>query len=326
MKICFVDKTEFSYSFKDLNSSKLRGAEAIIINLSKEVSNLGHEVFVFNNCDYEYESKKYSWLNINRLNNLFEFDVVIANGDCNFFNFASAKKNILISHSNQPLEQFLRKRQLYSYIKFRPIVWMTSKYQIKKRSPLIKIFGHMHIPWSVDNIFMNTEISNDIKSDQAIFTSRPDRNLKSLIDIWSNLIHPNIKEKKLIIYGYNKQINHSNIINKNFVPQNDLMNDIKISRVYVIPGHKAETFCLAAEEAKELCIPIVTLGIGCLAERVHHGETGFIAKNKKEFSDYTIQLFNDDKLWMNLRKNLIKIRGENNWFKIANTFISQIYE
>ena len=52
MKICFIDKTEFLYSFKDINSNKLRGAESIIINLSKEVSNLGHEVIVFNNCDF----------------------------------------------------------------------------------------------------------------------------------------------------------------------------------------------------------------------------------------------------------------------------------
>ena len=326
MKICFIDKTEFSYSFKDLNSSKLRGAESIIINLSKEVSNLGHEVSVFNKCDYEYNSKEYSWFNINRLNKSFKFDVVIANGDCNFFNLASADKNILISHSNQPLEQFLRKRQLFSYLKFRPKIWMTSKYQIKKRSPLIKIFGQLYIPWSVDNIFVNTEISKDTISDQAIFTSRPDRNLKSLIEIWSKLIHPKIKEKRLVIYGYGEKINHSNIINKDFVDQNELMDDIKNSRLYLIPGHKAETFCLAAEEAKELCIPIVTLGIGCLAERVNHGKTGFIAKNKKEFGDYTIQLFNDDKLWANLRNNLIKIRGENNWLKIANTFISQIYE
>ena len=326
MKICFIDKTEFSYSFKDINSSKLRGAESIIINLSKEVSNLGHEVIVFNNCDYEYKSKNYTWLNIDKIDKSFKFDVVVSNSDCNFFNLVNSKNNILISHSNQPLEQFLRKRQLISYLKFKPKIWMTSKYQIQKRSQLIKLFGHLFIPWSVDKIFLESKIDNSIKSDQAIFTSRPDRNLNTLLDIWGNLINPKLKRKKLIIYGHSEKINHSNIINKGFVAQNDLVNDLKSSKLFLIPGHKAETFCLAAEEAKELCIPIVTLGIGCLSERVMHGKTGFIAKNKSEFSDYTIQLFNDDRLWMNLRNNLIRIRGENNWIKIANTFISQIYE
>jgi glycosyltransferase involved in cell wall biosynthesis len=75
------------------------------------------------------------------------------------------------------------------------------------------------------------------------------------------------------------------------------------------PGHKGEVFCLAAEEARELCIPIVTLGIGSLRERVEHGVTGFIAKNANEFIDYTIKILNDDNLYLNLKKNLIKKRN-----------------
>ena len=31
------------------------------------------------------------------------------------------------------------------------------------------------------------------------------------------------------------------------------------SRLFITPGHKTEVFCLAAEEARELCIPIVPL-------------------------------------------------------------------
>ena len=51
----------------------------------------------------------------------------------------------------------------------------------------------------------------------------------------------------------------------------------------ILPGHKAELFCLSALEASELCIPIVTMGIGSLAERVEHGVTGLIAKNERNF-------------------------------------------
>ena len=63
----------------------------------------------------------------------------------------------------------------------------------------------------------------------------------------------------------------------------------------MIPGHKAELFCLAAEEARELCLPIVTLGIGSLAESVEHKQTGFIAQNEDEFAFYTLELFNNNK-------------------------------
>ena len=49
----------------------------------------------------------------------------------------------------------------------------------------------------------------------------------------------------------------------------------------LVPGHKGEVFCLAAEEARELCIPIVTLGYGSLYERVIHNKTGFLAKKHR---------------------------------------------
>ena len=87
---------------------------------------------------------------------------------------------------------------------------------------------------------------------------------------------------------------------------------------------KAELFCLAAEEAKELCLPIVTLGIGCLEERVEDGKTGFVARSVKEFSDYTIELFKNDDLWNEMRKYLISIRGKKNWINVAKDLINQL--
>ncbi len=50
MKICFLDKTNFEYNSNDLNSYKLRGAETLLINLANELSILGHDILVINNC------------------------------------------------------------------------------------------------------------------------------------------------------------------------------------------------------------------------------------------------------------------------------------
>ena len=71
-------------------------------------------------------------------------------------------------------------------------------------------------------------------------------------------------------------------------------------------------------------MPIVTLGIGCLKERVEHGVTGYIAKNKEEFARYTLKLFNDDIKWNLFRNNLIKKRSLRTWDKVAEDLISQI--
>ena len=55
---------------------------------------------------------------------------------------------------------------------------------------------------------------------------------------------------------------------------------------------------MAAEEARELCLPIITLGLGSLSEiGVHHGKTGFVAKNINEFAKYTLEIFSNKSLW-----------------------------
>ena len=91
----------------------------------------------------------------------------------------------------------------------------------------------------------------------------------------------------------------------------------------IIPGHKAELYCLAAEEAKELCVPIVTLGIGSLAERVEHEKSGLIAKNDLQFSEYIFELFNNNDRWKSFRNNLVLQRGKNTWKKVAEELVSQ---
>ena len=108
--------------------------------------------------------------------------------------------------------------------------------------------------------------------------------------------------------------------------QSDLIKDLLKSRLVLLPGHKAELFCLAAEEARELCIPIVTLGIGSLSERVEHGKTGLIANNNKQFGDYTLELFKNDELWTSIKNNLKEIRGSKNWLKCTKSFLKAVNE
>ena len=104
----------------------------------------------------------------------------------------------------------------------------------------------------------------------------------------------------------------------------DLINDLLKSKVFLIPGHKAELFCLAAAEAQELCIPIVTLGIGSLYERVEHNINGFIANNHNEFADFTIQLLRDHSLWTRLHNNMLLKRGQKNWVNCTKDFVNKL--
>ena len=324
MKICFLDNVNFSYTSKDLYSNKIRGAESVLINLAIELNKKGHDVTVFNNCSKNEVINNINWVNLKECNKSKIYDLAISNNDIRLFDNIKSQKKIAFSHSLQHIEKFIRKDQLFSYFKHKPKIVILSKYHNDNRNFLLKMFGTIRINWSVDQIFIESNLNNNIESDLAIFTSRADRNLDVLVNIWKNYIYPQNNKLKLLITP-NEKINENNgIIHRSFGSQNDLINDLLRAKILLVPGHKGELYCLAAEEARELCIPIVTLGIGSLSERVNHGETGFIAKNQAEFAKYTLDLFNNKSLWLKFRNNLLKLRGSNSWEKVANKFLANI--
>lgn len=326
MKICFLENTKFEYSFKDVHSSKLRGAENILINLSVNLAEMGHEIVVYNNCNIDTHNDNSNWYNINHIDNTHSlvFDVAISNGDTRLLNKVSAKKNIVFSYSLQSIEKFIRKRQLISYLKNRPTYFLIGDYHINNRSKLISLFGINTLNLAIDDMFHKTMVLDEIKENNAIFTSRGDRNLELLINIWNQNIYPKFNDAKLFVTPYKNIKEENNIFIRKMSTRSQLIKDLLKSKVFLVPGHKAELFCLAAAEAQELCIPIVTLGIGSLYERVEHNINGFIAKNNKEFAEYTIQLFKDPTLWLRLHRNMKAKRGQKNWINSTSDLIDKI--
>ena len=324
MKICFLDKTSFKYNINDINSYKLRGAETVLINLAKSLNKFGHSVSVINNCPKNEKIKGIDWININSISDKPTFDVAISNNDCKLFDYINSNRNILLSHSIQNLEKFIRKKQFFSYFKYKPKVALLGNYHLSKRSYLTRIYGYFMLPYGLDEIFLKTDLNKNEKIDKnlAIFTSRSDRNLNLLIEIWSNYILSKYNNAKLLITPINsKNFEKFNIFNRTLGERNIMINDLLKARMLLVPGHKSELFCLAAEEARELCLPIVTMGIGSLSERVEHGKTGFIAKTKNEFAEYSIKLFKDDNLWNELRSNLFTLRSSKTWENCAKILI-----
>ena len=324
MKICFVDNTNFQYDFYSIYSQDLRGAETVLINLSLALSVIGHKVTIINNCPKPSIINGVRWININSNFEIENFDLVISNGDCNLFRFANSNNNVLFSYSLQTIEKFIRKKQLISYLKYKPKICFLSNYHKNNRSKLLYFFGEINLRLSVDKIFLDTNVSDNIDNNLAIFTSRPDRNLKMLTDIWTKLIIPNNNKLRLLVTDNSHDYSDKSIIKRKLGDQRELVKDLQSARMMLIPGHKAELYCLAAEEARELCIPIVTLGIGCLAERVDHEITGFVANNQNDFANYTLNLFNNDNLWKKIRINLMKRKNSTTWKIVAKELVKQI--
>ena len=324
MKICFLDNSRVPYTTNDLNSKDIRGAENVVIHLSNELTKLDNKVVVFNNSLENKTINDVKWSNLNNVNRNITYDLAFTNNDMKLFDKIIANKYVAFSHSIQTIEKFIRKGQLISYLKYKPKIILGGKYHSNKRNYLLKMFGSINLQWAVDPLFLETNLDEGIIENRAIFTSRRDRNLDMLIDIWKKKIFTQNKSIKLYTTPSNLIDNNYNIFTRNFNDKQSMVKDLLKSKVLLVPGHKGEIFCIAAEEARELCIPIVTLGIGSLSERVEHGITGFVAKNYEEFADYTLKIFNDENLWKDLRNNLIKLRGTKKWDKVAFNLLSQI--
>ncbi len=324
MKICFLDNSAIPYTANDLNSNIIRGGENVIIHLSNELAKLNNYVEVFNNNSDCQIIDNVKWSNINNANKENLFDYAFTNNDMRLFDKISAKNYIAFSHSIQSIEKFIRKGQLLSFLKYKPKVILLGKYHDNNRNFLLKIFGSINLQWAVDPLFLETEIIESNVENRAIFTSRRDRNLDILIDIWKKKIFPKNKFVKLFTTPSELIDNDFNIYCRKFENKTSMVKDMLKSKVLLVPGHKGELFCIAAEEARELCIPIITLGIGSLSERVEHGVTGFIAKNNDEFANFTLNIFDNYDLWKELRNNLLKLRGSKKWQNVATNLLKQL--
>ena len=324
MKICFLDSSIIPYTSNDLNSKNIRGGENAIIHLSNEISKLGNNIEVYNSFKDICVINGVKWSNISHANKNLTYDIAFTNNDIKLFDKIIAKKYVAFSHSIQSIEKFIRKGQLFSYLKYKPKIVLLGKYHSENRNYLLKLFGTINLEWAVDPLFLETKLDENIIENRAIFTSRRDRNLDLLIKLWIKDIFP--KNKSIKLYSTPSELikNDYNIFARNFEDKTTMVKDLLKSKVLLVPGHKGELYCIAAEEARELCIPIITLGIGSLSERVEHGITGFVAKNYEEFAYYTLEIFKDINLWKSLRNNLIKLRGSKKWDIVAVNLLNQI--
>ena len=321
MKICFVDTTKLEYTHNDLNDKKIRGSESSIINLSKLLSKIGHSVSVFNHSKVEIIENMYSWQNISRIgNHKHDFDVVISNNDSEILSKFSCKKKYVLSHSILNFEKAIRKKQFFSYFVNKPRYLLLGNYHKKKMSKIFSIYGSHIINYGVDEIFENQVIPENFDKNLSFFTSRQDRNLDLLIEVWKNGVYKKRKKSKLYITPISSNLTQFNIFNREMLNKKKFINDIIKSRMIILPGHKAELCCLAAMEASELCIPIVTMGIGSLSERVEHCVTGLVSKNERTFVENILELYKNDILWNKIKYNLKLRRGSNSWDKVATDF------
>jgi len=317
---------EYSKNFNgnDLNSEKIAGSEKTLINISNEIAkNKNIKVKVFNNAKDQININDVEWCNIKNILNFKKPDFLISMSDINLFPNYKCKK-YLWSHSVQTIEKFIRKGQLIPFLKHKPKIILEGDYHYKNRSWMTSCFGKDILKISADDDFINTTIDvHNIPKNNVIFNTRPDRNLKVVLEAWKT-IKKKVNNAILYInppYELTKEEINLDIRIRHKGSKFDLIEDLKNSKLMLNPGHKGEVFCLVAEEARTMCLPIVTMGIGSLHERVIDNVTGYICSDLDQLISKSVSILKDDKLYLTLKSNLYEKRKTRTYKEVVNDFL-----
>lgn len=324
--IVLLDDT-FGYSGDTLRTKPLGGLQAATVMLAEAFARRGHQVTVSNRITVERVDAGVTYLPLEQAQGL-SFDVAIADCAPKFFNLVKAKSKILWLHGTAGyLRKFRHYRRLLMHW---PHAVVTGDYHHSTWNKFYPVKSLTVIPHGIEHPFLSAAERLPPKP-RAIFTSNPRRGLEWLLGVWRDEIFPKIPNATLELFSGSSTyagIDDANIrralataaafqpygvILRDPVSRWQLAKEFETARVMLYPGDKGETFCFAAAEAQASGVPLVTAGIGCLAERVIDGETGFVAPTPATFGQKAVQLLMDDRLWQTHHRACLQHQRQGTW-------------
>jgi glycosyltransferase involved in cell wall biosynthesis len=161
-----------------------------------------------------------------------------------------------------------------------------------------------------------------------------------LLSVWGTYVVPHVPDAELHVfsgaatYGATgdakaaamaavldkaKAMADQGVVLRNPVGKADLVAELETARVMVYRGDANETFCMAVAEAQALGIPAVVQPFGSMAERVHHGVTGYVEADDAAFGAAAVRLLADDSHWLAMHKHTLA-QGQRDWDAVAADF------
>ncbi|NKB21833.1 MAG: glycosyltransferase [Alphaproteobacteria bacterium] len=326
-----------------LERGPLGGAETAFISLATALAKRGHKVSVRNKCSALVEIDGVCWAPLEE--GVPETcDLYIANRSDKLLLLARyARQSVFWIHN--PAQYLLKFRYLSKLWRRRPPIIFSGIYHANSYPNWAPDGGREIIPYGISEEFRSVEPQKNVPPPRAIFTSSPQRGLSWLLDVWRERIHRNLPTAELHVYSgaatYGSHgasraaqiqpilekasaLQSSNVFLHEPVPKRELVDVLSQSRLLLYQGDPEETFCLAVGEAQAAGIPAVVQDIGCVAERIEHGLTGYVENNDSDFADAALTLLQDDTLWQKQNVAALKTQRQWSWDDAAASFESLI--
>ena len=304
-----------------LAAGPLGGAETAFVSLAEAVAARGHRVLVRTNCGRRARHAGVDWAPL--ADGLPErCDLYIANrGDKLLALMPQARRTVFWIHN--PARYLLKWRYLGKLWRRRPAIVFSGRFHAASYPRWAPCGARVTIPYGISEVFRrapppSAPASAASAAPRAVFTSSPLRSLDWLLGLWCERIRPRAPQAELHLfssaatYGAHgvartepiqavlaraAALADCGVVVRGPVAKEALARELALARVLLYRGDEGETFCLAVGEAQAAGVPCVVQDVGCVAERVIDGETGFVAAADAGFAEAALLLLGDDALW-----------------------------
>lgn len=342
LKIAFIYSKRFSFYPPDYLGRGLGGTESTFVLLARALAKLGHHIEVYNCCFKDGVYDGVSWKSLWSIDQNKKIDVVISLRLLETFKeykFNSPIRAVWIhDEALQGASQLDENGDVNMWIS----VSVTQK-EFIERKEVIRPEN-----WFVTRNAFDEEIYTDslrkIKKvkNQVIYCSVPDRGLKSLFEMWSE-IKERIPDAKLVVTGsfalWGVSDEENNRIFKEIYDKVFKLKDVTIfqrlskyelskfqaeSEVMLYPTDFNEMFCISALECFAAGTPIISSRKAAMIERVKDGENGFLIDlpykspaYKKEFIDKACYFLENQSTKNVFSQNALKVSNKMNFEQLA---------
>jgi glycosyltransferase involved in cell wall biosynthesis len=319
LKVSFLHDHPEAYSSHSLRSKPLGGTQNTVVQLAEALAARGHRVTVFNNIAKAADEYGVSWRPLADAPSA-AVDCAVAVASPHTLSLAKAARKILWLHNPTDMWRQFRRGNLWPLFRHRPHLILLGAHHDANVPRWLPFRSRRIIGHGIEADLIRAEPAASPPAPRAIFTSQPYRGLRWLIGLWPE-VRRQVEGAELHVFAPKETQSQANralppeagIVIRGSVSRAELGRELREARVQLIPGHHHETFCLAAAEAIAGGVPVVTLGLGALKERVESGVTGLIAPSRDAFIAETARLLRDDDLWNRLHLSCLESAKGRTW-------------
>lgn len=330
MAVILMADDGIAFDGDSLTVGPLGGAETAFISLAEGFAARGHDVTIHNRCGAPMTRNGVDWKPIEQ-GLPDEADLYIANrGDKLMSLVESARSRVFWIHN--PAGYLKKWRYLSQLWRWKPAIVFSSDFHAASFPGWAPSGERVTIPYGLSRAFLETESLKDVPAPRVAFTSSPLRSLDWLLDLWAAEIHTQVPAAELHIFSSPKtygdhgdaraaQMNaildqaaalaDKGVVLRDPLPKAELAAELAGFRALLYRGDPGETYCLAVGEAQAVGVPCVVQNIGCVAERVIDGTTGFVAADDAAFAVHARALLQDDDLWR--RQQAAALENQRGW-------------